>query len=85
MKPNLNLTDATARFILGLIITFMGVSFASWWGLLALFPFATMLTGFCPLYFLLGINTLGRHNNNIQGDIAGTFHKIAGRGNNFER
>lgn len=57
MKKNVGKTDKTIRIVLGLIIAAAGIYFKSWWGLLAIIPFATAFTGMCGLYSIFGINT----------------------------
>jgi len=58
MKCNVGKTDKNIRLVLGIIITAAGFYFKSWWGIVAIVPFVTALAGFCPLYKLLGINTI---------------------------
>lgn len=57
MKQNVGKTDKIIRILLGLSIAAAGIYFKSWWGIVALVPLLTALTGFCPLYRFLGINT----------------------------
>lgn len=57
MKQNVGKTDKIIRIVLGLTIAAAGIYFKSWWGIVALVPLLTALTGFCPLYRFLGINT----------------------------
>ena len=35
----------------------LGTHFENWWGLVGLVPLLSALTGFCPLYVLLHIDT----------------------------
>jgi len=57
MKKNMGNTDRVLRMILSIVIAGVGYYYKSWWGLLAFVPLVTAITGFCPLYRLLGINT----------------------------
>lgn len=57
MKSNVGKTDKAIRIILGIIIAALGFYYKSWWGLIAIVPFVTAFTGFCPLYKLLGIHS----------------------------
>jgi hypothetical protein len=57
MTCNVGRTDRIIRIILGLAIALLGVVFDSWWGLLGIIPLVTGLFSFCPVYFLLKINT----------------------------
>lgn len=58
MTQNIHKYERVARIVLGAFLTsmiFWGP--ASPWFLLGLIPLATGLTGWCPPYALLGINT----------------------------
>ena len=58
MKTNEAGFDRALRVVLGaalLMLVFFGPHTP--WGLLGLVPLATGITGFCPLYRVLGINT----------------------------
>ena len=58
MKRNVGNVERVIRIIVGLIVVslvFVGPQSA--WGWLGLIPLATGLTGWCPPYSLLGINT----------------------------
>ncbi|MGC9344463.1 MAG: YgaP family membrane protein [Bacteroidales bacterium] len=57
MKKNVGKTDRAIRILLGVIITAAGLYFQSWWGLLAIVPFATAFAGSCPLYSILGLSS----------------------------
>lgn len=61
MTPNVGGLDRTLRVIVGLVIlSLVFVGPQSWWGLLGLILIGTALIGFCPPYWLLGINTCRR-------------------------
>lgn len=54
---NIGMSERVLRAILGLVI----ISLVFWgpksaWGWLGLIPLLTALSGFCPLYKILGIN-----------------------------
>ncbi len=57
MKKNVGGIDFYIRIIAGIIIAILGIIYQSWWGLIAIVPFATALLGFCPLLTIFGINT----------------------------
>ncbi len=57
MQRNMGTADRSIRVVAGLIICSLGLYFNSWWGLIGLMPLGTSLTGWCPPYSLLGINT----------------------------
>ena len=49
--------ERLGRGALGVVLLGFAVGGASAWGWLGVIPLATAVTGFCPLYSLLGINT----------------------------
>jgi hypothetical protein len=57
MKTNVGSYDAGARFVLGCGVLFMSLNGLGWWGPLGFIPITTAACGFCPLYWLLGIDT----------------------------
>lgn len=57
MKQNVGKPDKTIRIMGALVIIALAIYFRTWWGLVAIIPLATALTGFCPLYRLFGVNT----------------------------
>ena len=57
MKMNMGITDRWIRVVIGLVIAAAGIYFKSWWGLIAIVPFATALIRTCPLYLPFGIST----------------------------
>ena len=57
-KTNEGLADRVIRAVIGLaIISLVYLGPQTPWGWLGLIPFFTAVTGWCPLYQLLGINT----------------------------
>ncbi|MCG6928315.1 MAG: DUF2892 domain-containing protein [Acidobacteria bacterium] len=60
MKVNVGRTERLIRVVVGVVIVGVGVVYQSWWGAIGLVPLATGLTGWCPPYALLGINTCGK-------------------------
>ena len=57
MERNVGLVDAGIRMTAGIGIAFLGIYFKSWWGFVAIIPIVTALTGYCPLYKMIGWNT----------------------------
>lgn len=57
MKTNVGTVDKVVRIVLAIIIGALGYYYHTWWGLIALVPFATAFIGFCPLYTPFGIST----------------------------
>ena len=56
MKPNVGSNDAAVRSVAGFVGFFLGVPFDDWRGLLGLFPVATAVLAFCPLYVFFGFD-----------------------------
>lgn len=52
-----NLTEKIVRVIAGLIILGAGWYYQSLWGLVGLIPLVTVAIGWCPLSYILGVNT----------------------------
>ena len=64
MKKNVGSLDRFIRLIIGLIVLclwFVLAGTAKYWALLGLIPLFTAAIGWCPLYPLLGINTLSKN------------------------
>lgn len=61
MTTNEHNVERVFRVLLGLaLLSLVFVGPQSMWGLIGIVPLVTGLTGFCPLYSLLGINTCPR-------------------------
>jgi hypothetical protein len=60
MKVNVGQAERIIRVVVGVAIVGVGVAYGSWWGAIGLVPIATGLTGWCPPYALLGINTCSK-------------------------
>ena len=57
LGDNTGRPDRMIRIVAGLAILTLGLLFQSWWGLVGFAPLMTGVSGFCPLYQLLGVNT----------------------------
>jgi len=57
MKCNVGKTDRLIRFIVGIIILFLGFYYGSLWGLVGIIPILSALFRFCPAYVPFGITT----------------------------
>lgn len=57
MKCNIGSTDKALRYIAAFVIFALGLYFKSWWGLIGLIPLGVAISGWCPPYALLGIDT----------------------------
>jgi hypothetical protein len=64
MSVNEGKTERIIRVVVGLFLLvglpIMLAGMAKWWGLIGLLPLVTGLTGYCPVWSLLGINTCSR-------------------------
>ena len=58
MKTNEGMNDRVIRMFIGVSVAMLFIYQNSPWALLGLIPFITGAVGFCPLYRVLGINTL---------------------------
>lgn len=58
MKTNEGMNDRVIRMFIGVSVAMLFIYQNSPWALLGLVPFITGAVGFCPLYRVLGINTL---------------------------
>jgi hypothetical protein len=58
MTKNVGTVDRTVRILAGIVlIALAATGTVGWWGWLGIVPLATGLTGWCPPYSMLGINT----------------------------
>ncbi len=57
MKANVGSYDAGVRFLLGCVILFFTMNGLGWWGLLGLVPILSAACAFCPIYFLIRVDT----------------------------
>ena len=58
---NVGNTDRIIRVVIGLaLLSLIFVGPHTWWGLIGVVPLATAGIGFCPLYRLLGVSTVGK-------------------------
>ena len=60
MQQNVGNADKVARTVIGLALLSLIVLLegnARWWGLIGLVLLFTVVTGWCPAYSLVGVNT----------------------------
>jgi hypothetical protein len=57
MKANVGSYDCAARFIVGCLAMLAANHYHSWWGLLGILPILNAVSGYCPLYAVVGIST----------------------------
>ena len=57
MKPNVGGIDKVVRIVGGLALVVWALTGGPVWAWIGVVPLATGLTGFCPVYPLLGMNT----------------------------
>lgn len=63
MTANIGRTDKMIRIVMGLLLLslyFVLPDESRWLALVGLLPIATTVVSFCPLYRLLGMNTIGK-------------------------
>ena len=60
MGRNIGALDRVLRIAVGLVLIAHVYIVPTNWGWLGLIPIITAFAGFCPLYRLLGINSLSR-------------------------
>jgi hypothetical protein len=60
MKRNIGTPDKVIRYVAAIVIFGLGLYFKSWWGLIGFVPLLAAISGWCPPYAMLGINTCGR-------------------------
>jgi hypothetical protein len=62
MYRNVGTLDRIIRVLLGIaLLTFaLAGERTTWWALIGVLPLGTGLTGTCPLYRYLGVNTIHR-------------------------
>jgi hypothetical protein len=58
MKANIGMTERVVRMYLGVIIASVLIYFNSSWALIGIPVFVSGIAGICPLYSMLGINTV---------------------------
>lgn len=56
-EKNLSLKDRIFRVILGVSLGLGGIAYGSLWGLVGLYPAATALVGWSPMYSLFGVSS----------------------------
>lgn len=61
MKQNIDDLDRTIRVMVSILFFTAGIYFESYWGLLGLFPLATGLLAWCPLYAAVKVATQRQH------------------------
>ena len=57
MKANVGSCDAAVRFVAGCVILGFGIHGLGWWALLGLVPILSSAFQFCPLYWVLRLDT----------------------------
>ena len=57
MQCNVGKSERVVRVVAGLAVIGAGFYFGSWWGAVGIVPLLTGMTGYCPPYQMLGINT----------------------------
>jgi len=73
MKGKVGSIDGAIRTVLGLLIILVGHHLRSWWGLVGLVPLLSAMCGFCPLYWILRLDT--RTREELEPDDAAHPHR----------
>lgn len=58
MDINIGKVDKIIRVLLGSIVIILGAQLNGVWGVFGIIPIITVQVSICPLYLLLGINTI---------------------------
>ena len=58
MDINIGKVDKIIRVLLGSFVIILGAHLNGVWGVFGIIPIITVQVGICPLYLLLGINTV---------------------------
>ena len=60
MKKRVGTVDMVIRLVIAVIIVGVGIYYKSYFGLIAIMPLGTAISGRCLLYTFLGISTCKR-------------------------
>lgn len=61
MTANMGTIDKWLRIVVGVALIALAIfGVIGWWGYIGIIPLATALFNFCPVYRLIGINTLDK-------------------------
>ncbi|MFW6322396.1 MAG: YgaP family membrane protein [Guyparkeria sp.] len=60
MTANVGMIDKWLRIVVGVLLIALALfDVIGWWGYIGIIPLATGVINFCPVYKLLGMDTLG--------------------------
>jgi len=60
MKANIGVIDKWLRIVVGVALIALALfGVIGWWGYIGIVPLATAVVSFCPVYRLLGVDTIG--------------------------
>ena len=61
MKANIGVIDKWLRIVVGVALIALALfGVIGWWGYIGIIPLATAVINFCPVWHLLGVNTIGK-------------------------
>lgn len=58
-ERNIGTIDRIIRIVIGVVIAWWGLSTGNWLGLIAIVPLGTAFAGWCPVYTLFKVSTVG--------------------------
>jgi len=61
LKRNVGTIDGAIRMLLALLFAYLGCRYSAWWYVLAAIFSVTAVMGFCSIYKLFGISTVGKN------------------------
>lgn len=61
MRKNIGGLDKLIRVIAGVVLLYFAFDAGYWWGWIGLIPLLTAAFGFCPLYRIIRISTVGKN------------------------
>ncbi|MBE2281619.1 MAG: DUF2892 domain-containing protein [Ignavibacteriaceae bacterium] len=56
MVKNVGSKDKIVRILISIVLTGAGIYFQTWFALLGVLPIFSVVTGWCPLYSIFGVN-----------------------------
>ena len=60
MKANIGVIDKWLRIVVGVALIALALfGVIGWWGYIGIVPLATAVINFCPVYRVIGIDTIG--------------------------
>ncbi|HSH83574.1 MAG TPA: DUF2892 domain-containing protein [Guyparkeria sp.] len=68
MEANIGMIDKWLRIVVGVVLIALALfGVIGWWGYIGIIPLATGVINFCPVYRLIGLDTLGANKDRSDG------------------